>query len=59
MSVYLDDILITGATDKDHLKSLGEVLHRFEEVGLRLCKDKCVFKDSSVAYSNIRENGDN
>ena len=36
VSVYLDDILITGATDKDHLKSLGEVLHCFEEAGLTL-----------------------
>ena len=52
--VYLDDILITGATDKDHLKSLGEVLHRFEEAGLRLRKDKCVFKDSSVTYLGHR-----
>ena len=54
VSVYLDDIPITGATDKDHLKSLGEVLHRFEEAGLRLREDKCVFKDSSVTYLGHR-----
>ena len=56
--VYLDDILITGATDKDHLKPLGEVLHRFEEAGLRLRKDKCVFKDSSVTYLGHRSDAE-
>ena len=48
--VYLDDILITGPTDADHLKSLQEALSRLEKVGLRLQKQKCSFMASSVSY---------
>ena len=48
--VYLDDILITGPTDVDHLKSLQETLSRLEEAGLRLQKQKCSFMVSSVSY---------
>ncbi len=29
--VYLDDILVTGATDDDHLGALEEVLVRLEK----------------------------
>ena len=47
---YLDDILITGKTDKDHLKSLDEVLSRLETAGLRLKKWKCHFLRNSVVY---------
>ena len=48
--VYLDDILITGSTDTDHLKSLQETLSRLEKAGLRLQKQKCSFMVSSVSY---------
>ena len=34
--VYIDDILVTGATDAEHLEILGQVLTRLEEHGLRL-----------------------
>ena len=47
---YLDDILITGKTDKDHLKSLDEVLNRLKTAGLRLKKRKCHFLCNSVVY---------
>ena len=36
VSVYLDDILISGKTDAVHLKNLDEVLNRLEKAGLRL-----------------------
>ena len=36
VSVYLDDILISGKTDEVHLKNLDEVLNRLEKAGLRL-----------------------
>ena len=48
--VYIDDILITGKTEADHLAALEEVLKRLEEAGLRLKKDKCVFLAPSVVY---------
>ena len=34
--IYLDDILITGPTEMDHLKSLEEVLKRLDKAGLRV-----------------------
>ena len=48
--VYMDDILISGASDEDHLTALEEVLCRMENAGLRLKKNKCVFMASSVIY---------
>ena len=32
--VYIDDILITGKTEADHLATLEEVLDRLQNVGL-------------------------
>ena len=36
VSIYLDDILITGPTDSEHLKTLDKVLDRIKNAGLRL-----------------------
>ena len=33
---YLDDILVTGKTEEEHLTRLEEVLSRLERAGLRL-----------------------
>ena len=52
--VYIDDILITGATEEEHLQALDEVLHRLERAGLRLNKTKCVLMASSVTYLGHR-----
>ena len=35
--VYLDNILVTGANDDEHLQNLSEVLSRMQQVGLRSC----------------------
>jgi len=48
--VYLDDILILGKTDQEHLANLNEVLTRLESAGLRLKKEKCSFCESRVTY---------
>ncbi len=48
--VFIDDILVTGRNEQEHLASLGEVLHRLEEAGLRLRKSKCRFMLPSVTY---------
>ena len=47
---YLDDILVTGKSDNEHLHSLGMVLQRLEKHGFRVKKDKCSFLQSSVEY---------
>ena len=36
VSVYLDDILVTGATEQEHLKNLDTVLSRLETAGMHL-----------------------
>ena len=48
--VYLDDILVTGKTESEHIKNLEEVLIRLEKAGLRLKKQKCSFMLPSVDY---------
>ena len=43
VGVFLDNILITGATDDDHLKNLRTVLERLKKANLRLKQAKCHF----------------
>ena len=47
MCVYLDDILVTGATEQEHLANLTQVLQRLQDAGMRV---KCAFLVPSVAY---------
>ena len=46
--MYIDDILVTGSTDAEHLNHLAQVLQRFQDAGMRLKKGKCSFLLSSV-----------
>ena len=48
--VRVDDILVSGGNDNDHLRHLEEVLKRLAEAELRLKKGKCVFMESQVTY---------
>ena len=50
VTVYIHDILVTGATDREHLENLQEVLTRLEKEGIRLKKDKCAFMLAAVEY---------
>ena len=47
---YLDDIIITGKTNSEHLSTLDKVLQRLEENGLKVNKEKCKFLQDSVEY---------
>ena len=47
---YLDDILVTGESDQDHLQNLQAVLQRLQQSGLRLMEAKCKFMEDSVQY---------
>ena len=53
VAVYIDDILLTGKTDEEHLHTLDVVLQRLEQSGLRL-KKKCFFLQTSVEYLGHR-----
>ena len=50
ISIYIDDILVTGETEANHLETYSLVLDRLEEAGLRLKKPKCEFMQESVDY---------
>lgn len=50
VTVYLDDILIMGKTEAEHLQTLEIVLQTIKSAGLRLQKDKCAFLAPSVQY---------
>lgn len=48
--VYLDDILLTGKDDMEHLRTLEQVLHRLEEAGLKLKRGRCNFMEKEVTF---------
>ena len=47
---FIDDILITGRTEKEHLSNLEAVLETLHKHGLRLKLRKCEFFKDSVEY---------
>ena len=51
---FIDDILITGATEEEHLRNLEEVLSRLEKHGVRIKRSKCSFMQPSVEYLGHR-----
>ena len=51
---YLDDILTTGGTEEDHLRSLEEVLKRLDKAGLCVKMKKCEFMRLFVDYLGHR-----
>ena len=51
---YIDDILMTGATDAKHLKMLGEVFERLQPYGVRMKRAKCKFMQPSVEFLGHR-----
>ena len=47
---YLDDILVAGVDEADHLHTLDLVFDRLLTAGFRLNQAKCKFQKSSVTY---------
>ena len=50
VSVYLDDLLVTGSTVKEYLENLDKVLGILATAGLTLNQTKCKFLLPSVEY---------
>ncbi|KRZ82656.1 Retrovirus-related Pol polyprotein from transposon 17.6 [Trichinella sp. T8] len=48
--VYLDNIIVFGRTEEEHLERLEEVLSRLRAVGLKVKLEKCQLMRRSVRY---------
>ena len=58
MVLRIDDILVSGRDDPDHLANLDSVLNRISRAGLRLRLDKCLFMQPTVTYCGYVITGD-
>ena len=47
---HIDDILVSGKDDEEHLANLAQVFQRLQQHGLWLKKGKCYFMEPSVEY---------
>ena len=56
--IRVDDILITGRTEKEHLGNLEKVLEVMLQNGLHLKMSKCSFFKSEVIYLGFRINNE-
>ena len=54
----LDDIIVAGVEEKEHLKLLEEVLERLSRYHLTISKGKCAFFQKEVTYCGYRADGE-
>jgi hypothetical protein len=47
---YLDNILVSGESDDDHIENLRQLFLRLREKGLRLIREKCEFGMTQITY---------
>ena len=50
MVAYIDNILVTGKNQQEHLENLKRVLNCLEEARVTLKRHKCTFGAPSVEY---------
>ena len=50
VSGILDDLIVTGANDKEHLRNLEGTLNYLSSIGVKLRKEKCSFMKPSIEY---------
>ena len=51
---YLDDILVYGKDEADHLQNLNAVFTKLQEAGMKLNSNKCEFLKTSLEYLGHR-----
>jgi len=49
----MDDLLVGGANNDEHLRNLEAVFQQFQKYGLRVKLPKCVFMATSVVYFGL------
>ncbi len=54
VALYVDDIIVTGANDMEHMKNLERVLKRLNEWNLKVKRNKCTFMQSWVEYLGFK-----
>ena len=52
--VIMDDLLVGGVNDDEHLRNLEAVFQQFQKYGQRVKLSKCVFMAPSVIYFGLR-----
>jgi hypothetical protein len=50
VAVYMDDILVSGASPQEHRDNLRRLLQRLHDKGLRCRLEKCVFAQPYIEY---------
>ncbi|GFY18118.1 retrovirus-related Pol polyprotein from transposon opus [Trichonephila clavipes] len=53
VSVYMDDVIITSPSFKDHLDHLTQVFTLLRDAGLTLNKEKCHFARDKLKYLGL------
>lgn len=48
VSRILDDFIVTGANDEEHLRNLEGTLNYLSSIGVKLSKEKCSFMKPSI-----------
>ena len=54
MQCYIDDILVTGRNNDEHIANLEEVMKRLQSHGVKINRKKCSFLQDSVEYLGHR-----
>lgn len=54
MCAFINNLLITGPTDKKHLGNLDAVLSKLQDAGVRLELEKCAFMLPEIEYLGHR-----
>ena len=50
VEVFMDDILVHGATEAEHDSRLEKVMQRIAGAGLKLNREKCLFKQKEIRF---------
>ncbi len=50
VEVFMDNILIYGATEEEHDSRQGKVMQRIETAGLKLNREKCSIRQSGLRF---------